>query len=226
MPLYPPVKTLPNQSATPATPTGGVIEYASGGGLFVVDPNGSSNSLIAGPQTSSTTAGALAETAHCYTISGSQAPTSGTLYIQRVFLPAGTTVSKVGFVTSTTAATGPTHWWTALLDNTYKQQAHSADQLTTAIGASTWLNLSMATPFVTTYSGQYYLALMIATSSVQPTVACATNAPLAPFITGTGVVTPLPNGASTAALTAPGTDGTTTYAAPTVASAPYYMFCQ
>lgn len=233
MPLYPgagvtraPGGLTVGNSSTPATPTGGATLYAVSGSPYVVDSNGTVNSLVAGPTTSSVSAGCFAETAHSYTISGSQSPSSGVLYVQRVYLPAGTTVAKAGFVTGTTAATNPTHWWTALLDNTYKQQAHAADQTSTAIAASTWYSLSMATPYVTTYSGHYYLALMIATSTTQPTLACATTAPLTAMITGSGAFTPLPNGASTGSLTVPGTDNSTTYAAPSASSVPFYMFCQ
>lgn len=182
-------------------------------------------SMISSPATSYGIDSALAQTMHPHIASTSAAPVSGTLYIQAVFLPAGVNVKKIGFSTGTTAASGPTHWWTALLDNTYKQQAHSADQTTGAIAASTWQNLTLATSYTTTYSGTYYLALMVATSTTQPTILQSGSAPAAQFITGTGAPTPLPNGASTASLTVPGTDGTTVYAAPTVASAPFFLYC-
>lgn len=206
-------------------PSGGVAIYAtSSHGLFMLDNNGTYSSLISSPQSSAAISGAIAETMHVYTASGSQSPVSGTLYIQKVFIPAGQTVANIAFVTSTTAATGPTNWWTALLDNTYKQLAHSADQLTAAIPASTWQNLPMVTPWTANYSGYYYLAFMIKTSTTQPTIACGTTAPLTVFVTGAGAPTPLPNGASTSGLTSPGTDGTTTYAAPTASSTPYYLY--
>lgn len=182
-------------------------------------------SMIAGPATGYGIDSALAQTAPVWATSASAAPVSGTLYVQAVFLPAGVNVKKIGFCTGTTAASGPTHWWVALLDNAYKQQAHSADQLTGALAASTWQNLTLATPYTTTYSGTYYLALMVATSTTQPTVLQASSAPAAQFLGGTGAPTPMPGGASTTVLTAPGTDGTTTYAAPTVASAPFFLYC-
>lgn len=217
---------LANAITPPTTnPVGGGVLYNVNGAPYVRDPNGTVSGLVSGPDTSHPTAGALAETVHLYTTSTAAAPTSGTLYLQSIFLSAGTTVSKIGFVTSTTAATGPTHWWVALLDQTYTQQAHSADQTAAAITASTWTSLAMVTPFTPKYTGRFYLAFMIATSTTQPTLAQATNAPLAALITGTGAPTPLHNGASTAALTTPGTDGTTVYAAPTAASAPFYLYC-
>lgn len=211
--------------ATPATPAGGMEVYAnSGGGLVALDPNGTIQPLIAGGQASGQATGVLAATCHDYTASATATPNSGTLYIQRIFLPIGLTISKIGFVTGVQAAVAPTHWWTALLDNTYKQQAHSADQLTAAIPASTWQNLSMATPYVTTYSGAYFLAMMIATGTTQPTVVSTTTVPSAALINGTGALTPVPGGTSSTGLTAPGTDNSTVYATPTAASNFYYLF--
>ena len=206
-------------------PTGGALVYASGGGVFTRDPNGTVNSLVSGGQAAGEPTGVIASTCHAFTASATATPTSGTLFIQRIFLPIGQKVSNIGFVTGLTAANGPTHWWTALLDNGYKQQAHSADQLTAAIAASTWQTLAMATPYTATYSGAYFLALMIATSTTQPTVVSTTTVPNAALISGTGLIGPVPGGTSTASLTAPGTDGTTVYATPTAAANFYYMYC-
>jgi|SRR5579859_1081501 len=217
---------LANTTSAPSTnPTGGALVYARNGGLLTRDPNGTVSTIISDPGGQGATTGAISESVPRIIVTTSAAPVSGTLYIQSTFIPAGISIGHIGFATGTTAASGPTHWWAALLDNTYKQQAHSTDQTTGAIAASTWFNLAMATPFVTTYTGTYYLALLIATSTTQPTILQSSSTPAAQFWTGTGAPTPLPNGASTASLTAPGTDGTTTYAAPTTASAPFYLYC-
>lgn len=218
---------LANTTSAPSTnPTAGAAIYAVNGGVLSRDPNGAVRTLVTGPFSATATNGALAETVSRYntTVVTAQ-PVSGTLYVQQIFLAAGTTIGHIGFATGTTAASGPTHWWTALLDNTYKQQAHSTDQTSTAMAASTWFNLAMATPYVATYTGVYYLTILVTTSTTQPSILQGTNAPAAQFITGTSAPTPLPNGASTASLTTPGTDGTTTYAAPTAASAPFYLYC-
>lgn len=180
--------------------------------------------LLAPAPSSVATSGVLAETMHRYTASATATPASGTLYLQSIFLDMGQTVSTIGFITGLTAATGPTHWWTALLDSSYKLQAHSADQTNTAIPASTWNSTAMAAPYTATYSGAYLLGLMIATSSTQPTVLCGTTVPNAALISGTGLIAPVPGGTSTTGLTTPGTDRTTTYAAPTAAANFYYMY--
>ncbi len=214
---------LANATTVPSTnPTGGVAVYARSGGLLTRDPNGGVFPLIAGPETAATT-GALAESVPRTQVSASSAFTSGNLLIQSVFLPAGVSVGHIGFGTGTTAGVTMTHWWVALLDNTYKQQAHSTDQTSGAIAASTWFNLAMATPFVTAYSGTYYLALTIAATTM-PTILQSGVTPAAQFWTGTSAPTPVPNGVSSTGLTTPGTDGTTVYTAPSAASAPYYMY--
>lgn len=214
---------LANAGTVPTTnPTGGAIVYARNGGILTRDPNGTVTPLVAGPETAATT-GALAESIPRTQVSASSAFTSGNLLIQSIYLPAGVSVGHIGFGTGTIAGATMTHWWAALLDNTYKQQAHSADQTSGAIGLSTWFNLAMATPFVTTYSGTYYLGLMIAASTM-PTILQSGVTPAVQFWTGTGHVTPVPNGLSSTGLTTPGTDGTTVYTAPSVASAPYYMY--
>lgn len=214
---------LGNAATVPAAnPSGGALLYTRNGGLITRDPNGGIFPLVAGPETAATT-GALAETVPRTQVSASSAFTSGNLLIQSIFLPAGVSVGHIGFGTGTTAGATMTHWWAALLDNTYKQQAHSADQTSGAIAASTWFSLAMATPFVTTYSGTYFLALMVAATTM-PTILQSGVTPDAQFWTGTGHPTPVPNGVSSTGLTTPGTDGTTTYTAPSAASAPYYMY--
>lgn len=215
---------LANATSVPSTnPTGGALVYASGGGVFTRDPTGTVNAMSVGNRVGAPMPNALTETANRSTCGNSLAVTSGTLYIYSVFLMAGQTVSNIGFCTGTTAANGPTHWWTALLDDTYKQQAHSADQTSTALPASTWQNLAMVTPYVATYSGTYYTALLVTTSVTQPTIVSNSGTPTQ-FVTGTDVPTPLIGGLSTTALTVPGTDNSTTYAAPTAATLTLYMY--
>lgn len=177
------------------------------------------------PESSVPTKGAVAETMHRYTGSATATPASGTLYLQSIWLPIGKTVSNIGFVTGLTAATGPTHWWTVLLDDSYTQQAHSADQATAAIPASTWQLLPVAAAYTATYSGTFFLGVVIATTSVQPTLVCGTTVPNAALISGTNVVAPVPGGTSTGSLATPGTDGSTVYATPSAASNFYYMYC-
>lgn len=216
---------LANATTVPTTnPTAGATMYASGGGVFYRDPNGTATAMIRQATAAGSPTGVIASTCHAFDASGTATPASGTLYIHRVNLPIGQVVTSVGFVTGLTAATGPTHWWTALLDNTYKQLAHSADATTSALPASTWQTQTMTTPYTCTYTGAYFLAVMIATSTTQPTLVSTTTVPNAALISGTGLLGPVPGGTSSTGLTTPGTDGTTVYATPTAASNFFYLY--
>lgn len=216
---------LANATTVPTTnPTGGALLYSSNGGVFSRDPSGVVSPLATGAEPGAAATGVIAETVRRLNVTNAAAGASGTLYLASVFLSAGQTISKIGFI-SNTAATTPSHWWTALLDNTFKQQAHASDQTTTAINATTWNTLTMVTPFTATYTGLYYLAVMIAATGM-PNLACTQNAPIAAITNGTGAPTPVAGGTSTTGLTTPGTDGTTTYATPTTIANYFYLYCE
>lgn len=216
---------LPN-STVPAAPASGIKIYAAGGGLFAENVAGATWPLLRpGRSQSGPMPGALAETADRYLCSSSASPSSGVLTIMQIALEAGESIGHIGFGTGTTPTTSATHWWAALLDVAYTQQAHSADQGAVNLAASTWYSLAMVTPYTASYTGIFYLALLIAVSagSVASILAPAVT-PDAQFITGSSVPTPLLGGPSTTALTTPGTDGSTVYAAPTAAAPAYYMY--
>lgn len=216
---------LANATTVPTTnPVGGALVYAVGGGVFHRDPSGAVNALISSSRAGVAMPGAIAETGNRFAATTAFTPVSGTLYIYSILLVAGESVGHIGFCTGATAANGPTHWWAALLDNGYKQQAHSADQLSTALPGSTWQNLAMVTPFMAAYTGTYYLSLMVTTTTTQPTVVGNTGIAAAQFITGANVPTPLVNGLSSTAQTVPGTDGVTIFATPTAAAQTMYMY--
>lgn len=211
-----------NAISPPTTnPTGGAVVYANAGTVYSRDINGYISPMSFGPEPAVAVTGALCETVRRLNVSSTFTSVTGNLYLASVFLAAGQTVGHVGFV-SVAASASPTHWWTCLLDNTYTQRAHSADQTTTAIGANTWNSLPMVTPFTTTYTGTYYLGVMQAGTIA--TVACSSGLPLAALLTGTNAIGTPPNGLSSTGLTTPGTDGTTTYTAPTTAINTLYMF--
>lgn len=169
--------------------------------------------------------GSIAESCHRYTVSGSMTPTSGSLYLFSTALTIGQSVGHLCIGNGSTATTATSHWWLALLDKTYTLQAHTADQLTTNVAASTWYSLAVANSYTATYTGQYYLGLMVATSAgAQPSFLSPTFSAAAQFITGTNIPTPLLGGVSSTGLTAPGTDGTTQYIAPTATAGCAYMY--
>ena len=168
--------------------------------------------------------GSIAETCHRYTASSASTPNGGTLYIMSTTLTIGQVVGHLGFCTGANAGVAPTHWWAAILDSSYVQRAHSADQGSAAQPASTWQSLAMTTPYTAAYTGQHYLGLCFTATTTIPNILAPTFNPAAQFITGTGVPVPLLGGTSTTGLTTPGTDGTTTYIAPTAPGPTFFMY--
>ncbi len=212
-------------TSVPTTnPSGGAIMYAAGGGVFYRDPAGDVWPVPSPATTGGFASGSLTESCQYTQAANSVATDSGTLTIASVFLTAGSTVGHLGFVTSTQAAVNPVHWWLALLDSSYKVQATTADQLTAAIGASTWFSVATTGSYIATYTGRYYLGVMVATSAgTQPTL-CSGPTPLAAMITGTSAPTPLLSGKSSTGLTGIGTLNTTVYAAPSATANVPYMY--
>lgn len=114
----------------------------------------------------------------------SSASASGQLLLVPIWLPAGYVVSNITFVSGTTAANGPTHWWFGLYDSSRVQLATTADQTTTAWGTGTAKTLPITTvaggagaSFTTTYTGLHYLGVMITVTTTMPTLAGAGSLP-------------------------------------------------
>lgn len=102
---------------------------------------------------------------------------TGQLLLAAVQLPAGFVVGKIGFRTAQAGLSGPTHWWFGLYDSARVQLALTADKTTTAWAANTLTTLPIATTaagaattFTTTYTGLYYLGIMV-TDSAMPRLA-------------------------------------------------------
>jgi hypothetical protein len=218
---------LANATTVPTTnPVGGPVIYATGGGLFARDPGGVVSPLLSTPATESyPTPGAIAETCHRYNIAGSSTPATGTLYVMAAYLEAGQSVGHIGFGSGSTATTAAAHWWLALLDNTFTLRAHTADQLTANVAASTWYSIATVATYTATYTGCYYLGVMVATSSGnQPSILSPSFSPVTQLVTGANIPTPVLAGTSSTGLTVPGTDGTTAYLAPTGVGPLFYMY--
>lgn len=101
----------------------------------------------------------------------SQGCVSGTLYLLLIALPAGYPVGHIGFFTQNALAS-PTNCWFGLYDLNCVQLALTADQGSAAWAGLTLKSLAIATTaagaassFVTTYSGLYYLGIMIKAST-------------------------------------------------------------
>jgi hypothetical protein len=142
---------------------------------------------------------------------------SGTLQVTAIFVPANTVVNNFNWVSGSTAASGPTHQWTALYDNNLNQLAISADGTSTAIAGNTLITYPVAnvaagasTTFTTTYGGLYYFGILVTVSTTMPTLMGATDAAttiknIAPKLTGTsstGLTTPTTFPTTAGAITA------------------------
>lgn len=213
---------LANATTIPTTnPTGGGVGYATAGTQWWRDSAGVVSVGISPSEFSASPTGCLGETLPRIVVnSAAQAigATTGTVYMTAIWLPAGLKITNLNFVTGTTAATSPTHWWLGLANSAGLQLAHCSDQTSAAIGASSLITKALTSAFTTTYTGTHYLLLSV-TATTNPT-ASGIAAP-----TNMNVTSPLLAGVSTsAAQPTPGTDGTTTYVVPSAAGGVPYMY--
>jgi hypothetical protein len=146
--------------------------------------------------------------------------TSGTLYLSGIWLVAGQVVSNITVLTGSTAGTTLTHGWFALVSSAALQLAHSADQTSGSFAASTLITKAMVTPYTVPSTGPYY-AGFVCVASVQPTQTQAGGS----FQQGASAFGAFPNaGPSSTGLTAPGTDGSTSYIAISASALPFYAY--
>lgn len=153
--------------------------------------------------------GTLAETfPRALATTNTSALTSGTLFLQGIYLTAGQLVSNIGIISATTAAGTPTNYFFALYDGSRNLRAQSANQTTTAWAANTAKTLAMTTTYRVPTSGLYYIGLMVAATTVPtihggPAKANAVVSSTVPILHGnstSGLTTTLPDPA--AAITA------------------------
>ena len=137
-------------------------------------------------------------------------PTSGTVQLRLMVLPAGMSAAAMTVVTNTTAKTGGTHGWYVVTDSNRMVLAVTADYTD---AATTWgttytgYKLPFTGPLQTAYTGVYYAGLMIAAtgmpnicSSSAVSSGLAVAAPTLTATAGTGLTTPPAVGSQLAAL--------------------------
>jgi hypothetical protein len=95
--------------------------------------------------------------------------TTGQVFCQAIWLPAGVTITNISFHSATTAAGTPTHYVFALYDAARALLATTADQLTAAWAANTIKTLAVGTPYLVPTTGLYYLMLSVVATTV-PTI--------------------------------------------------------
>lgn len=129
---------------------------------------------------------------------------SGTLFLQAIYLKAGTLVSNITVWSATTAAATTSNLFFALYDGSRNLLAQSANQ-----GAYTWAanskkTLAMTTAYRVTVSGVYYIGvLQVATTiatlkggTAKTGGQLAADAPILQGTSSTGLTTSLPNPAA------------------------------
>lgn len=93
--------------------------------------------------------------------------TTGQVYMELVWLPAGTVVSSIRMWSATTAAGTPTHYNMGLYDTSGNRLATGTDKTSTAWNANTLGSFTMQSPYTIPTSGLYYIAFsMVATTVI------------------------------------------------------------
>lgn len=91
---------------------------------------------------------------------------SGRLSGAAIWLEAGMTISSISFHSATTAAGTPTNQLFGLFDSSRNLLRSSTNDTTTAWAANSLKTLALTSTFTTTYSGLYYLGIMVTATTV------------------------------------------------------------
>lgn len=92
--------------------------------------------------------------------------TTGQIWLQAIWLQAGTVVNNISFHSATTAASVPTHYCFGLYDSSRNNLATTADQTSTAWGANTMKTLATTAAYTVPTTGLYYLGFMCVATTV------------------------------------------------------------
>lgn len=99
---------------------------------------------------------------------------TGRISLTEIQLPKGLSITTITFYSMTTALSVGANQWFALLDLNLAKLAVTADDTSTAWAANTAKTLTITGgPWVTTYAGIYYLAIMVK-ATTPPSLATAT----------------------------------------------------
>jgi len=100
-------------------------------------------------------------------------PTSATMYMTGIWLPAGKVVTGITFVGVAAEATG-THLWYALYKGDLTFMAQATDNTgAAAFTANTAFRMALTAPQTILVSGLYYLAFCCVASGTVPSLACS-----------------------------------------------------
>jgi hypothetical protein len=91
---------------------------------------------------------------------------SGRLSLQAIYIPKDTLVSSISFWSATTALATATNQLFGLYDSSFNLLRQSVNNGATAWAANSIKTLALSSTFTTTYSGIYYLGIMVAATTV------------------------------------------------------------
>lgn len=129
---------------------------------------------------------------------------TGRLTLEAITIPAGVLLTSISFFSATTAAGTPTNQLFGLYDNSLALLRSTTNDTTTAWASNTRKTLNLTSTFTTTYTGLYYLGIMVTATTV-PTLKGYTaltggqlrgTAPILGGASTTGLTTTLPNPAA------------------------------
>jgi hypothetical protein len=91
---------------------------------------------------------------------------SGRMSLQAIWLPAGVTINSISFWSATTALATGTNQLFGLYDFNLNLLRQSVNDTSNAWAANSRKTLALSSAFTTTYTGLYYLAVMITATTV------------------------------------------------------------
>lgn len=91
---------------------------------------------------------------------------SGRLSLQAIWLPAGITISSISLWSATTAGASLTNQLFGLFGNNRNLLRSSVNDTSTAWSANSKKTLALTSAFTTTYSGLYYIGVMVTATTV------------------------------------------------------------
>ncbi len=91
---------------------------------------------------------------------------SGRLSLQAIWIPAGVTITSISFWSATTQLATGTNQLFGLYDQSLNLLRSSVNDGATAWAANSRKTLALTSTFTTTYSGIYYLGIMVAATTV------------------------------------------------------------
>jgi hypothetical protein len=139
-------------------------------------------------------------TRHGNSFANGAALTSGDVECVSTVFAAGLTITSITFYSAATPASTPTHQIFGLYDAAGNLLRATSDDTSTSWAMTTAKTLNLTSPFTTTYTGIYYLAILVVAGTVPSLVVTAQSAnaiyvtALAPSVYGCGAtgVTAMP----------------------------------